>query len=100
MGQIVKVPAVTVKIVSPKRLDAGVDMGWVARQAGHSSFKMICEHDDKYLKRTIPAANFWPTLPVQKQNALKIGHKLATALRAVVKMVNYYKQINGREDWI
>lgn len=31
-------------------LDAGENMGWVAEQVGHSSFKMIYEHYYKYMK--------------------------------------------------
>jgi integrase len=35
-------------------LDAGVDMGWVAKQAGHTSFQMIYEHYYKYMKKDDP----------------------------------------------
>ncbi|MHC4338056.1 MAG: hypothetical protein ACYSTG_08970 [Planctomycetota bacterium] len=36
-------------------LDAGADMGWVAKQVGHSSFKMIYEHYYKYMKKDDPS---------------------------------------------
>ena len=36
-------------------LDAGVDMGWVAEQVGHTSFKMIYEHYYKYMKKDDPS---------------------------------------------
>jgi len=36
-------------------LDAGADMGWVAKQVGHTSFKMIYEHYYKYMKKDDPS---------------------------------------------
>ena len=36
-------------------LDAGVDMGWVAEQVDHTSFKMIYKHYYKYMKKDDPS---------------------------------------------
>ncbi len=36
-------------------LDAGADMGWVAEQVDHTSFKMIYEHYCKYMKKADPS---------------------------------------------
>ncbi len=36
-------------------LDAGADMGWVAKRVGHTSFQMIYEHYYKYMKKDDPS---------------------------------------------
>jgi integrase len=66
-------------------LDAGVDMGWVAEQVGHSSFKMIYEHYYKYLNTTDPSAKFLEYIAPEKKEALEKDHKMVTSIRAKKK---------------
>jgi len=59
-------------------LDAGEDMGWVARQVGHSSFKMIYEHYYKYMKDDRAGGKFMEAYGDLKKktpgNWSQIGH--------------------------
>lgn len=53
-------------------LDAGENMGWVAGQVGHSSFKMIYEHYYKYMKDDRAGGKFMENYrEVQKKTPAK-----------------------------
>ena len=59
-------------------LDAGENMGWVAKQVGHSSFKMIYEHYYKYQKNDRAGGKFMEAYGALKKktpdNWSQIGH--------------------------
>lgn len=81
-------------------LDAGENMGWVARQVGHSSFKMIYEHYYKYMKDDRAGGKFMENYrEKQKETPAKLsqnGHTLQGPNKNKCKI----SKLNGREDWI
>ena len=66
-------------------LDAGVDIGWVAKQVGHSSTKMIHEHYYKYMKKEDPSAKFLAYIAPEKNEQWKNDHKTTTPFRVKVE---------------